>query len=226
MYSSGRLTGSISSRPREVGRLPEELLVPPVAEPADTLGEEKPGREAVRQQPDVGAGALRDDPADDAAGRDPAPDPEPTAPDRERSPPLVGNLAPARREVVETRADDARGDAPDRAAEDEIPVAAAVDPPLARDVRREHDRREQGQPVHVDGQRAEVERARGRRGDRREGAHGRRISSHKLPAGCSTTSTARSPFARSSASADSDFSSPSCPMAARTSGVLANCTSR
>ena len=159
--------------PREVGRLPEELLVPPVAEPADTLGEEEPGREAVRQQPDVGARALRDDPADETPGRDPAPDPEPAAPDRERSPPLVGHLAPARREVVEASADDARGDAPDRAAEDEIPVAAAVHPPLACDVRRERDRREQGQAVHVDGQWAEIERARARRGDGREGAHGR-----------------------------------------------------
>ena len=152
--------------PRQVGRLAEELLVPPVADPPDRLGDEQSGCEAVGEQPHVGAGALRDVPTDEAAGRDAAPDAEAALPDRERPPPLVGHLVPARREVVEPGADDARTDAPDGAAEDEIPVAAAVDAAVAGDPDADRDRREQREAVHVDRQRADVDGAARRRRDR------------------------------------------------------------
>ena len=91
----------------------------------------RPGAAASSERRDVRARALRDVAADDDAGRDPAPDAEPALPDRERAPPLVRDLVPARREVVEPRADDAGADTPDRDAEDQIPVAAALDPAVA-----------------------------------------------------------------------------------------------
>ena len=126
LVEEGRVVGRLVDRrerpvrrvdleaPRQVGRLPEELLVPPVADPPDRLRHEQPGREAVGEEPDVRAGALRDEAADEAAGGDPAPDAEAALPDRERPPPLVGHLVPARREVVEPRADDARRRRPRR----------------------------------------------------------------------------------------------------------------
>ena len=72
--------------PGQVGRLPEELLVPPVADATHGLGDEKPWCEAVGEQPDVRAGTLGDEAADEAAERDPAPDAEAALPDRERVP--------------------------------------------------------------------------------------------------------------------------------------------
>ena len=133
------------------------------------------------------------------------------------APPLVGHLVPARGDVVQAGADDPGGDAPDGAAEDEVPVAAAVDPAAAGDPRADRDRGEQREPVHVDRERPELERARAGRGDRREDAHRRRI----LP----RCRYAR-PFARSSASAASVFSSPARPIPARISGVFVNWISR
>ena len=154
--------------PGQVGRLAEELLVPPVADPPHRLRHEQSGREAVGEQPHVGAGALRDVATDEAAERDAAPDAEAALPDREGPPPLVGHLVPARRQVVEPRADDAGTDAPDGAAEDEVPVAAAVDEPVTGDPDADADRREQRQAVHVDRQRADVDGAVRRRRNRGE----------------------------------------------------------
>ena len=120
--------GSDLETPRKVGRAAEELLVPPVAEAADPLRDEKRGRDAVGELRDGDARAPRDDRPDDTAEPDPAPDAEAALPDRERPPPLVRQLVPARDDVVEPRADDSGGDAPHRDAEDEIPVAAAPRP--------------------------------------------------------------------------------------------------
>ena len=128
-----------------------------------------PGARQSASKPDVGACALRDEAADETAGGDPAPDAEAALPDRERPPPLVGHLVPARREVVQPRTDDARADAPDGAAEDEVPVTAAVDESMTGDPDADADRGEQRQPVHVDRERAEVDgAARRARGSRRE----------------------------------------------------------
>ena len=158
--------------PGQVRGLTEELLVPPVADPPYGLGDEQAGREAVGEQPHVGACALRDIPTHEAAGRDATPHAEAALPDRERPPPLVGHLVPARREVVEAGADDAGADAPDGTAEDEIPVATAVDEPVAGDPDADGDRREQREAVHVDRERADVDGAARRRRDRGEKVHG------------------------------------------------------
>ena len=72
--------------PGQVGRLAEELLVPPVAEAADPLRDEERRRGAVRELGDARAGPLGDDRADDRPEADPAPDAEAALPDRERAP--------------------------------------------------------------------------------------------------------------------------------------------
>ena len=107
-------------------------------------------------------GALRDDRADDDAEPDAAPDAEAALPDRERPPPLVRQLVPARDHVVQARADDPERDAPDRDPEDEIPVAAAPRPADPGDDDGRRDRDEERQAVEVDGERPELERARAR----------------------------------------------------------------
>ena len=116
--------------PRQLGRLAEELLVPPVADPADALREQQPRRGRVHEAEDAVAGVPHDHRAGEAAEEDPAPDAEPALPDGERRPPGVDrlNLVPGRDVVVQPRADDPEADAPDRDAEDEIPVAAAAYP--------------------------------------------------------------------------------------------------
>ena len=157
--------------PRQAGRLPEQLLIPPVADAPDGLGHEQPRCKAVGEQRNVRPGPLRDHRADDAAGRDSAPDTEAALPDRERTPPLVGHLVPAGRDVIEPRSHDPRADTPDGAAEDQIPVAAAIHPAGTRDPDTDRDCREQRQPVHVHGQRPEVEGAVARGRDRGEKTH-------------------------------------------------------
>jgi hypothetical protein len=67
--------------------------------------------------------------------------------------------------VVKPRADDAEADAPDGDAEDQIPVAALRDPAAAGDPDAGDDPGQQHQAVHVDDQRADVDRAAGRRRD-------------------------------------------------------------
>ena len=129
-WSGGRCSGSISRPQGSDGRLAEELLVPPVADPADPLREQQARRDGVHEPEDAVARALHDDRAGEAAEEDPAPDAEAALPDRERRPPLVDrlHLVPRRDVVVEARADDPEADAPDGDAEDEIPVAAAAHP--------------------------------------------------------------------------------------------------
>ena len=157
--------------PGEVGGLAVQLLVPPVADSADGLGDEEAGRETVGEEWNIRPGPLRDHSADDHPRGYPAPDTEASLPDRKRPPPLVRHLVPARRDVVQPRADDAGTDAPDGAAEDQIPVAATVDPARARDPDCDTDRGEERQAVHVDRQRPEVDGAVARaRGSRRGGS--------------------------------------------------------
>src|SRR5439155_1320130 len=69
------------------------------------------------------------------------------------------------------RADDPERDAPDGDAEDEIPVAAPPHPPPPGQRDRRRDREQEHQAVHVDRERAEVDRAAVRRGDVREQGH-------------------------------------------------------
>ena len=151
--------------PRQVGRLAEQLLVPPVPEAADALRDEQAGRDAVQEARDVGPGTLRDDRAHEDPEPDAAPHPETAPPDGERPPPLVRELVPARDHVVQARPDDAGRDAPDRQPEDEVPVPAAPRPADPGDENRGADRDEQRQAVEVDRERPELDGARLGRGD-------------------------------------------------------------
>src|SRR5262249_55950064 len=79
--------------PRQVGRLPVQLLVEPVADPPDALREEQAGRRRVHHLRHAFPRALDDDRAHDAAEEDPAPDAEAALPDLEHALPLrIGNL--------------------------------------------------------------------------------------------------------------------------------------
>ena len=154
--------------PGQVGRLPEELLVPVVAPASDRLGEQETGGDTVHHQRHARARPPHDDRAGEHAAGDPAPDAEPSLPHRERPPPGVRNLVPARDVVVDPGPDDAGRDAPDRGLEDEIPAAAAPRPAHARQPDRGGDAEQEHQAVHVERERPDVNAAAGRRGDGRE----------------------------------------------------------
>ena len=150
---------SISSPHAVVGRLAEQLLVPPVADAPDRLRDQQARRNGVHESPNALARLLDDDGAGDAAEQDAAPHAEAALPHGEDAPPLVRDLVPARDHVVEAGADDPEGDTPDRDAQHEVPVAAAPSPAQARDPDARRDPEQQHQPVHVERQRAELEDA-------------------------------------------------------------------
>ena len=159
--------------PRQIGRLAEQLLVEPVAPAPDPLREQQTRRDRVHEQPDALMGSMDDPCAREDAEEDSAPDAEPALPDGERRPPRVEvvDLVPAGDVVVEPRADDPGGDAPDRDAEDEIPVAAPLDPAVARQRDAGRDREQERDAVEVDRERADVDRAAVRRGNRGKERH-------------------------------------------------------
>src|SRR6185312_11211115 len=97
----GAVRGGDLEAPGKVGRAAEELLVEVVADPADRLGDEQGGGGAVHEGGDRDARPVDPPDPDRGARGDPAPDPEPAVPDRERSPPGVGHFAPARDVEVE-----------------------------------------------------------------------------------------------------------------------------
>jgi hypothetical protein len=153
--------------PRQVGGLPIQLLVEPVADPPHALREQQAGRRRVHHLGHALAGPLDDDRADDTAQEDAAPDSKAAFPDLEDALPLrVGHLVPARQVVIEPGADDPERDAPHGDAEDEIPVTAAIDPADPGEGHAARDREQEHQPVHVQHERADVDRARVRRGNR------------------------------------------------------------
>ena len=71
------MSGVDLEAPGEVGGLAVELLVPPVADPSDGLGDEKAGSEAVGEEPDICPGPLRDHGADDDPAAIPPQTPRP-----------------------------------------------------------------------------------------------------------------------------------------------------
>src|SRR5262245_35643483 len=163
--------------PRQVGRLPVELLVEPVTPAADALCEQQAGRDCVHEQADAVPGASDDPRAREDAEENPAPHAEAALPDGERRPPGVDrlHLAPARDVVVDPRADDPERDSPDGDAEDEIPVAAPLHPAVAGKGDAGRDREQEHDPVEMDRERADVDRAAMRRGNAREDAHRQKI---------------------------------------------------
>jgi hypothetical protein len=96
--------------PRERGRRAEELLVEPVAEPPDRLGEQEAGCERVGERREADLLAAAADVGTDRAQRDRPPDPEATVPDPQRLERVVVRFLVwvwGRDDVVEPTADDA-----------------------------------------------------------------------------------------------------------------------
>src|SRR5581483_391326 len=154
-----------------------ELLVPPVADAADSLSEQQAGRDGIHKEADVRAGALHDLHADERAEEDAAPHAQAALPHLEDALPLwARHLVPGGDVVVGARADDAETDAPDRDACDEIPVAAERDPTLSAEPHAREDRNEQREPVHVELERPQVHDTGVRRRDVREQAHAPTLS--------------------------------------------------
>jgi hypothetical protein len=173
----GAVLGVDLETPGEVGRFPEELLVPPVAEASDPVGEQQARRGRVHQREGALAGPPGDDGADKRAQEDPAPDAETAPPDHEDALPLrIGHLRPAREHVVGTGADDSGGNAPDGDPQEQVPVASlgpgTLRPAQPGDDDADRDREQQHQPVHVDRHGPDLEEAvHGRRNRRDHGPH-------------------------------------------------------
>ena len=138
--------------PGQARRPAVQLLVPVVAEAADCLREQEPGRDGVHHQPDAVARAPHDEGADEDAERDPSPDPEAAVPHSGEAPPVGVDrriLVPARDVVVEARAHHTGDDSPERDAEDEIPVASAAHPAAPGQPDAGGDAEQQHHAVHV-----------------------------------------------------------------------------
>src|SRR5215210_1918634 len=136
--------------PGEIRRLAEQLLVEVVAPAPDRLREEEARSGRVQEAVDARAGPTHDPGAGEHAARDPAPDTETAAPDREGLPPLVVHRLPARDHVVEAGPDDAPQHAPHGDAVDEIPVTAASRPADSRQPGRGEDAEQEHHAVGVE----------------------------------------------------------------------------
>src|SRR3954469_10751869 len=110
--ASGPVVAIDLEPPRQRGRAPVELLVEVVADAPDGLRDEQGRGGGVEEARDVGARAAQAPDPGGRAQRDAAPDPQAALPDRERSPPVVGDLVPARGQEVEPAPDDPGGEAP------------------------------------------------------------------------------------------------------------------
>jgi len=154
--------------PRQRRRPAEQLLVEVVADPSDRLGDEQPGSSGIHECGDVHTRAAQSPEPGERAGGDPAPDPEAALPDRERAPPVVGHLVPARRDVVQPSADETRREPPHRDVVDELAPAALLLPAPDRDRDRSADPEHVHQPIRVHEQRPEVKAVARWAGDERE----------------------------------------------------------
>jgi hypothetical protein len=156
--------------PREAGRSAKQLLVEVVPDPSDCLGDEQAGSDGIHESGDVGARAAQPPRSDERAGGDPAPDPQASLPDRERPPPVVGNLVPARREVVQPSPYESRREPPHRDVVHQLPPPSALLPAPHRENDGGADPEHIHQPIRVKEQRPDV-KAITRRTRYERGAH-------------------------------------------------------
>src|SRR5205085_3091261 len=105
--------------------LAEQLLVEVVADPSDRLGDQQAGRRYVDEPAQVGAAqpTMGAPHADGNAGSDPAPDAQPTLPDRKRAPPVVRYLARGGDEEVDPAPDQPGREGPHRDLGGQVGVA-------------------------------------------------------------------------------------------------------
>ena len=145
-------------RPGQVGGPAEQLLVEPVAQPADGLGQGQAGHHRVDHPTGREAeSAGRPHPHGDA-GRHPAGDAEAALPDLEHlNPAVVLELLPVGDHVVGPGPDQAGRDGPHRDPADVLGVAAVAGPPPPGQQHCGHHPQRDHQPVHPQVQRAEFE---------------------------------------------------------------------
>jgi hypothetical protein len=119
--------------PWQVRRPAEELLVEVVADAADRLRHQEPGRRGVQEPRDVCAPTAEDDQADCGACSNAAPNSQATVPDRERPPPVWRDQVRAGQIEVEPPTEDSGGESPERDLSNEASIAALSLPAAADD---------------------------------------------------------------------------------------------
>ncbi len=143
-----RLTGNTlvpgiyPQRPGQVGRTPVELLVEPVPEPPDRLGQDQARGNGVGEQAEADPSPPAGKPGAQRPTGDPAPDPQPTVPDPQHVDRVsVGAEVGvrARDDVVDPRPDDAERNSPSGHVGGDIGRLAARAQPLPGDHDRDRD---------------------------------------------------------------------------------------
>src|SRR5215213_9372590 len=185
--------------PGQVGGPAVELVVEPVAEPADGLGDQQAGGDRVGEDRQRDALAPAGDPRADAAERDGAPDTQTALPDGEGAQ-RVAALAEVRRRradhVVEPPTDDAERHRPHRDVEHVARRPPAGLEPLVGQPGADDDAEHDAQRVGPDRQRTELPDRLRRAGDR---GHSHAVTFFRTPAARSAASRpAASPAAASS----------------------------
>src|SRR5665647_628595 len=190
-----RRAGRIDPQPpREVGRRAEELLVEPVPEPADGLGDQQGRRGRVREAGEPHVRTPSADPRPHRAKGDGAPDAQAALPDRERLHRVAARPEVRGRggqHVVKASADDAEGHRPEGDLQHRVGLATAGHPPAGGDPERHDDPGHDRQRVGPHRQRAQVPHRLGRAGDDR-GQHCYHRTSPRTPAARPPTTSARS----------------------------------
>ena len=156
----GRRAIAHLERPRQVGRLAEQLLVEPVAPPSDRLRQRHGRRSAVEQRKDRHLAAPCRPHRRQGAGEQTAGDAEAALPDLDDPTGVVGERVPRCGDVVEAGADDAGDHAPH--ADGAGVVACACAPgfePTAEQPHTGHHAEGDHQPIGMDRERADLERA-------------------------------------------------------------------
>src|SRR3954468_11228160 len=157
--------------PRQRGRAPVELLVEVVADTTDGLRDEQRRRRGIEKARHVGARATQAPDPGGRAQRDAAPDPQAALPDGERSPPVVGDLVPARGQEVEPTADDPGRETPQRHVLDEFARAALRLPPARGDPHRRQHGQHVAEPIDADVKGPDVDPVERRAGNRPDDGH-------------------------------------------------------
>jgi hypothetical protein len=161
--------------PGEIRGPPVQLLVEPVAPPADGLREGDAGRHRVRVRGERDAAAAAADPGAQRTEGDRAPDAEAAVPDLEGVDPVAA-LAEVELvigdDVVEPSADEAEGHGPHGDVRDRADTAAAFDPAATAEPYGEEDADDDAEGVAAQRDRSEMDLAGRGAGNRSKDLHG------------------------------------------------------
>src|ERR687898_787515 len=160
--------------PRQAGGTAEELLVEPVAQTADGLGNGERWGDHVEQLGDRKPAAVGDVGADTHARDEPARDAEPALPHREGVEPAALVPVMVGDDVVEPGADQPGEDRPHGEAADVVGVATPGGPAAAGDPDRGQHAQRDGEAVGPELERSQLDGVVGRAGDGEQNRHGTR----------------------------------------------------